>query len=76
MIKKLNFSRKLTCLVVSAHLRYEADVLFNNLLSSLFVFDIINQETQTKGTTFHFFPTQISRLVYRSVQTAECGFYL
>jgi len=39
--KKSTFP-KFDWLIVPAHLRYEADVLFNNLLSSLFVFDIID----------------------------------
>jgi hypothetical protein len=49
-------------LVVSAHLRYETNILVNNFFSSLLVFDVINQEAQTKGTTFHFVYTQSNRL--------------
>jgi len=63
-------------LVVSAYLRYETNVLFNNFFSSLFVFDVINQETQTKGTTFHFVSAQINRPKDNSFQTAECGLNL
>lgn len=49
-------------LVVSAYLRYETNILVNNLFSSLFVCDVVNQEAQTKGPTFHFVSTQINRL--------------
>jgi hypothetical protein len=69
--KKINFD-----LVVSAYLRYETNVLFNNFFSSLFVFDVINQEAQTKGATFHFVSTQINRPKDNSFQTAECVFNL
>jgi hypothetical protein len=57
-------------------LRYETNVLVNNFLFGLFVFDAVNQEAQTKGATFHFVSTQTNRLVFRSFQTADCGFNL
>ena len=40
--KKNQLSQNLTSLIVQAHLRYDANVLFNNLLFSLFVLDIID----------------------------------
>jgi len=46
------------------------------LFSSLFVFDVVNQEAQTQGATFHFVSTQINRLKDNSFQTAEYGFNL
>jgi hypothetical protein len=42
-----------------AHLRNETDILCNDLLSGLFVLDIANQGSQTKGAALHFVCTHV-----------------
>jgi len=49
-------------LVVSAHLRNEANILLNDLLFSFLVFDITYQGTQMKCATLHFVSSQTNRL--------------
>ena len=49
-------------LVVSTHLWDETNILFNNILSSLFVFDLTDQQTQMKNAPFHLVSSQINRL--------------
>jgi hypothetical protein len=56
-------------LVVSAHLRNEANILLNDLLFSFLVFDITYQGTQMKCSTFHFISTQINRLGHFSINS-------
>lgn len=49
-------------LVVSAHLRNEANILLNDLLFSFLVLDITYQGTQMKCATLHFVSSQTNRL--------------
>ena len=79
---KKNQKNKKTCknlkqkLVVSTHLRDETNILFNNILSSLFVFDLTDQRTQMKSAPFHFVSSQINRLEDVSFQTSKLWFQL
>ena len=49
-------------LVVSAHLRNEANIILNDLLFSFLVLDITYQGTQMKCATLHFVSSQTNRL--------------
>jgi len=63
-------------LVVSAHLRNEANILLNDLLSSLLVLDITYQGTQMKCATFHFISSQTNRLGHFCLNSESAAFGL